>query len=67
VVIKSKSARQARGGVLLATRMFDYQISEHGIGGKRKGTNPFEVPVCKPCVVDVVEALGCTVQLLPHF
>ena len=33
---------------------------------KRGDTDPFEVPVCETDIVEVLQTLGCPVQLLLH-
>jgi hypothetical protein len=66
MVIKPKSARQARGGVSLDIRIFACWMSKKGIGHERRDTDPFEVPVCEIDIVEVLQTLGCPVQLLSH-
>jgi len=68
-VMKSKSARQARGGVSLEMRMFDCRMSniKFGLVARRRDTYPLEVPVHKMGIMKVLQTLGRAVQLLLDF
>ena len=61
IVVNPKSARHALGGVSFVTRMFAYWgIRTDGYIGWWPGTNPFEIPVDKICVMEIIHSLRCT-------
>ena len=62
-VIKMKPARQGRGGSSLDMRIFDYYTSKR-VNRWWGNAHPFEVPVCDITLMEVLQTLGCAVQLL---
>ena len=66
IVIRPKSVRQARGGVVFVIRMFACQTLGIMAGTEDSGTNPFEVSVCENGTMEILQTLGCPVQLLSH-
>ena len=66
IVIRPKSARQARGGVVLVIRTFACQTLGVRTSMEDSGTNSFEVSMCEAGVMEILQTLGCPVQLLSH-
>ena len=60
MVMKPKSARQARGGVPLDMRMFGCWMSK-GNYCELKGTDTFEVPMRETSTMKILETLSCVV------
>ena len=42
-------------------------MSEEGIDRNTKDTDSFEIPVCETGAMEILQTLGCPVQLFPHF
>ena len=61
MVVNPKSARHALGGVWFVMRMFAYQRIRKRQTRKAVVTYPFEVPVGKVGVMEVLQPLHCTV------